>query len=172
MPTLKLGVNEIPYAPGSVEPAPKLTKSGRIKRATARRLARQAQTSAVGKAAQTTGDVATALEEKYHVMEVFVAANEDAIGKALTDGMEGALEDLVLGAPTADPFSQAGTDIGAMFKTWLSSGAIEQLGIPGVPTKASLDRKSLRFKKKVGPAKRPSFIDTGAYEGSFVAWVE
>jgi hypothetical protein len=49
---------------------------------------------------------------------------------------------------------------------------MDRLGYPGVPTKASLDGVSHRFKNKRGAPGRPSFSDTGLYEDSFVAWID
>lgn len=172
MPTLYIGVIDVPYAPGSAEAGPKLTKQGRLGKRTAKRLAKQAQTGIVQSATQTTGDVATALEEKYHLFEIFVRDNEEAIQKAITHNLEGALDDLVMGAPIDNPWAGAGQEITDGLKTWMSLGLIEEDGVAGVPTKAAIERRSLRFKHKTGPAQRPSFVDTGTLEGSAIAWIE
>lgn len=156
--TLTLGVNDVPYANA---PAPK-------KVAKASKRPRKVKSGQ-----QTTGDVATFLENKYGVYQVFVDANQDAINAALRDSVEGAIETYMAGGPMAeDPFAAANSTIDALFKAWLSSGAIEQLGIAGVPTQAALERKSLRFKKGVAPNGRPSFILSGLYEGNFQSWTE
>ena len=124
---------------------------------------------------ETTGDVAEILEAKYHPMEVFWELHGQECADALTEGFNGLLETLVRGgpAPQADAMFLEGTDlIEAKYKTFLLTGEIESLGIPGVPTKAALKRRSLRFKKKVANAQHPSFVDTGLYEGSVKAEVE
>lgn len=172
MTTLVLGVVDAPYAPGEEEPAPTFTKKGRLRKNTARRLARQAQTGAVNKPVITTAEVAQALEDRYHVMAVYVETNRDDIMAACVHGMEGSLEDLFAGSPPRDPFAGLSQEVADGFKVWLGLGLIESAGIEGVPTKAAQERKSLRFKAKVGPNERPSFVDTGAYEAAMTTWVE
>lgn len=120
----------------------------------------------------TTVEVATILEAKYGVMQAFYDAHKGDIEGALINSLEGALEDIFAGAPPRDPFGEAGQDIDKAFRTFLMSGEIETMGIEGVPTKAALDRRSGRFKKKKGPERRPSMIDTGLYEASFKSWVD
>lgn len=122
----------------------------------------------------TTGDVAEILEAKYGVYEVFYENNAQAVGDALTEGFQGSLESVIMGRQMTleQAFDPGTATIDTLFKNWLSSGAIESLGIPGVPTKASQDRKSSRFKKGKSPRTRPSFIDTGLYESSFKSTVE
>lgn len=121
----------------------------------------------------TTGDVAEILEDKYHPMEVFFELHGQEIADALANGMEGALESLLMGAPPqaiARAAEGALSGVQAQFKTFLSSREMEGLGIPGVPTKAALDGVNHRLKKRKG-APRPSFIDTGLYQSSFRAWM-
>lgn len=173
MPDLALGVIDVAYEPeGSVAPV-KMTKSGRVHRGTAKRLARQYQTGQVGaEGPNTTVTVAQAIEEKYHLFQVFYDTNEDDIAAAIVHSMEGALEDLYAGGPAHDPFGGAGAEIEQGFRQWLLQGEIETLGIEGVPTRAALERKSSRFKSGKGPAERPSFVDTGLLELSMRSWVE
>lgn len=122
----------------------------------------------------TTGDVAEWLESKYHVMGVFYANSAQGIADDMAEGMAGTLESLLMGRPVHPDavFDAATTRIKTRFSNFLLSGAIEGLGVEGVPTKASLERRSSRFKKGRAPAARPSFIDTGLYESSFMAWVD
>lgn len=122
--------------------------------------------------ATTTVDVAKILEEKYGVMQAFYDAHQNDIMKSVVSSVEGALEDLFAGARVEDPFAEAGQAIQSEFRTFLMSGEIESMGIVGVPTQAAQKRRSLRFKGKVGPTQRPSFIDTATYELAMVAWVE
>lgn len=149
MPVLHLGVIDMPYneAPGV----------GHNSRKTPN---------------ETTGDVAEILENKYHIMEVFFEEHKEGIAQDLEVSLAGALENLLMGAPArVAPFGQASAKIENRFKKFLSEKELDRLGIPGVPTKASLMGTSSRFKGKKGTP-RPSFIDTGLYENSFKAWVD
>lgn len=166
MPTLNLGVIVLPYDDGG-KPAP------RRKAKPAKRPRKAPAVVRKNTDPTDTEMVATILEAKYGIMEIFYDSHEDEIKADIIDGLEGALEDLYAGAPsTRDPFAEATSTITQRFKSWLSSGAIEQMGIDGVPTDAANKRRSLRFKSKKAPAERPSFIDTGTYERAFFAWVE
>ena len=174
MPDLVLGVIEVAYEnEGVTPPTPKMTKKGRVHRGTAKRLARQYQTGQVTPdGPNTTVSVAQALQDRYHLFDVFYEQNENDIAGAVIHSLEGALEDLYAGAPAHDPFAEAGGEIEQGFRQWLLIGAIEELGIEGVPTKASIERKSSRFKGGIGPSERPSFVDTGTLELSLKAWIE
>lgn len=162
MPTLHLGVNDIPYA----DPDPQPHKAAKARRGKANKPRRKSKTGT-----ETTGDVATFIENKYHLMQTFFDQNDQVIADAFANGMAGAIEDLISGAPIRDPFAGINAEVTAGFQAWLTLGLDEEAGIEGVPTKAALERRSLRFKNKRGPNRRPSFIDTGAYEGSFQAWI-
>lgn len=154
MTSLHLGVIELPY----VEAPPAPTKRGKAKPRTAGTL--------------TTGDVASFLEAKYHVMEIFYEQHQDEIGADIAESLAGTLESTLMGAPlAADPFAQAAEDIGKKFKTFLEKKEMDSLGYPGVPTKASLEGVSPRFKSGKGPV-RPSFVSSALYESSFKAWVD
>lgn len=120
----------------------------------------------------TTDRVAAILEEKYGIYAAFFEQNQDHIQAAMVHSAEGALEDLFAGSPVTDPFGEAGDEIAAGFRQWLMQGEIEKMGIPGVPTQASIERRSLRFKDKKGPNVRPSFVDTGLFEASAKVWTE
>jgi len=123
----------------------------------------------------TTGDVAELLEAKYHVQEICFQENEQAIADALTSGIEGQLENLLMGqgGVTLESVMNAGTPkVDEIMKDFIANGEMERLGYPGVPTKAAILRKSGRFKKKRGPAQRPSFIDTGHYQATQKSWVD
>lgn len=129
-----------------------------------------------------TGDLAEMLEAKYHVMEKFYDMNEGAINGYVVDAFQGAVDSLLMGAPSGiDPFVAASSKIENRFKEALSNKEFDNQ-IPGVPTQASLEGTSQRFKKvkerkkKKGRrrkrAGRPSFIDTGIYQSSFKAWID
>lgn len=130
---------------------------------------------------QTTGDVATILEEKYHLMETFYEFNKRAIAKKLEGGLRDALEAVMMGAPISlDAFGQSTGEIAEMFKRELAERKFDARGIPGVPTAASgatSKRKggvNHRFKHPYAKANpiRPSFIDTGTFQNSVKVWVD
>jgi len=153
--TLHLGVTEIPYANN-----PQLSAKQRKKS--------KAST-------QTTGDVAEILEAEYHIMQIFFNLHDKGIAKDLESSLEGALENLLAGAPLGgNAFAEAESEIEQRFKNFLTNREMETLGYPGVPTQAALEGVNHRLKhpyKKSNP-RRPSFIDTGLYESSFKAWVD
>lgn len=123
---------------------------------------------------QTTGEVAQILEDKYHVMEVFFELHKDEIAAAMVESMGDAIDGLSMGMPVGNNALGAVEGmIGARFKTFIDMKEMDGLGIfPKVPTQASLDGVSHRFKGKRGVPGRPSFQDTGLYEDSFVAWFQ
>ncbi len=121
----------------------------------------------------TTFDVANFLEARYHVMEVFYEVHKDDVATALEDGLQGTIENLMLGAPAGqNPFGTAESKIKDAFDSFITLREMEALGYPGVPTNASLKRKSARFKSGTAKRVRPSFVDTGLYLNSFAAWVD
>lgn len=125
----------------------------------------------------STGDVAQWLENRYHLMEVFVedTGGVEAIAKALEASAGEALESIMLGSNSAgiSLTAQAETDIETEFKHYLSQQRFDGL-IPGVPTQAALKGVSHRFKHPYakGNPERPSFIDTGTYQANFKVWVD
>lgn len=173
MKELVLGVVDVPYDNGGKRAAPKLAKKGKVPRAKAKQVAEEEGVPpSSGSSATTTVQVANWLESRYHVMEVFYLEHQDSITQALVNSLEGALENLYMGAPPGDPFAGAEQVVVADFRKFLLTGEIETLGYPGVPTQAALERRSLRFKSGRAGAQRPSFIDTSTYEMSMRAWVE
>jgi hypothetical protein len=151
---LHLGVADLPY--NQAQPPP---RKGRRRR----------KTSA---STVTTGDVAEFLENRYHIMEIFFQERQADIAGYLENSLEGALENVLLGAPPSnDPFGTATSEIEDRFKMFLSNKEMEALGYPGVPTQAALKGVNHRLKLRKGP-RRPSFIDTGLYQASFHAWID
>jgi hypothetical protein len=122
----------------------------------------------------TTGEVAQILEDEYHVIEIFFEQKKDQIERILTASVESALQAVLMGSPTRDPFGNAGQDIETLFREFLLTSEMEGLGYPGVPTAAALKGVNHRFAHPYAKAnpRRPSFIDTGTYENSFKAWVD
>lgn len=163
MPTLSIGVYEIPYEnEGEPAPARKVSKKGKVS---------QPKPKKGDSEPMTTVSVARILEDKYGVMAAFAEAHKDDITAHLIDSLNGALESLYMGAPVSDPFAEGAQDVAADFKTFLGNAEIESMGIDGVPTKAALDGRSLRRKGKKGP-RRQSFVDTHLYMNSSTAWVD
>lgn len=140
MPTLRLGVVDFPH-------------------------------TGVGKQPLTTGELAEILENKYHIMAHFAEIHGDDIAKALEDGLEGVLTNMLLGGPPpANAFDGGTSAIDAMFRHFIAAKEMDALGYPGIPTLASLQGVSSRFKTRHGPP-RPSFIDSGQYQAAFKSWV-
>lgn len=123
--------------------------------------------------ASTTADVAAILEAKYGIMETFFTLHEPEIADDLADSMAGAIENLMMGAPPQpQPWAGAAEKIQARFKDFIDNE--EMAGLAGVPTKAALKGVTHRRKHPYakGNPRRPSFVDTGLYEASFIAWAE
>ena len=125
---------------------------------------------------QTTGDVATWLENRYHVMEVFFQQNQQGVASDLEESLSGALENLLMGAPTSiDAFGSATSKIEDRLKQFIVQGDMEKLGYPGVPTQAALDRRSGKRRSARFKGRRPgtgvSFVDSGLYQASIKAWI-
>ncbi len=165
MPVLHLGVIDIPY----VEPAPapkKVAKAGRRPRP------HKAHSAKYGHV--TTGDVASFLENRYHVMELFWELHQDAIADDFANSISGSIETFLMGGPAnLDVMGSATSQLEDRFKQMLSMRELDSLGYPGIPTEAAKAGVSHRhksgFTKNRTP--RPSFIDTGLFQASFKAWV-
>lgn len=122
---------------------------------------------------KTTGDVAVYLENKYHPMEIFFQLHGQEVADDLSNSLAGALESLMMGAPARiDPTGGAMSKTEERFKNMLSSGELETLGYPGLPTDAAKKRRSLRFKSKKKKTARPSLVDTSLYMNSFKSWID
>lgn len=124
---------------------------------------------------KTTGDVATILEDEYHVMEAYFDNHEVEIMGYLVEGLEGALENLFAGGPIElDPFGGATSKIAEGFRDFLTSGEAEHSGIPGTPTAAARRGVNPRLKHPYAKSnpRRPSFIASGLYAATAIVWVE
>jgi hypothetical protein len=166
--TLHFGVVDIPYST-NIKTAPRRVGVRSVKGGKARAF------SAAPSGGETTGDVAQILEDKYHIMEIFVEEiGADRIEKAVEHSIAGALETMISshGRNTPDSFltTEAEGEIEDAFRLFLSQGEMDGIQ-PGVPTKAALAGVSHRFAHPYAkrPA-RPSFIDTGTYQASFKVW--
>ena len=165
---LHLGVIDQNYA----DPAPAPRKAPKDSRRASKRPRGKKQVTAN----QTTGDVAKLLEQNYDVMAGFMLLHGQEVADDLADAMAGALEDLMAGAPPAalaDPLAPAAEKIGERFREFIDQEELSGLE-EGVPTAAALAGVSHRFKHPYaqGHPRRPSFVDTGLYRESFIAWTD
>ena len=159
---LHLGVVDVPYS----EPTPRPRRASRGKPARPRKVA---------SGTQTTGDVATWLENRYQVMAIFAYLHEKEIKAAIEEGLVGELENRLMDAPpNRDAFGAATSQIETVFRDFLDNDEIAKLGmVPGVPTAAALRGVNHRMMHPYARrAARPSFLDTGLYSASFRAWIE
>jgi hypothetical protein len=163
--TLHLGVIDVPYsAHEHAEKVPQ-AKKGKANK----------PVKASSGATITTGDVAEILEEKYGILDSFAFARLPDIAKTLENSIAGELENLMMGAPvTGSPFKGAESSIATMMKQFVSSQAVESMGIAGVPTQAALDGVNHRLKHPYakGNPRRPSFFDTHLMVNSYTAWFD
>lgn len=175
---LFLGVIDLPYVeqspPGQKRRAVKaarVNKSGQPRKVSAREyMGRLKRAHGADSPVETTGDVASVLEAKYHVMEAFFASNIEAIGDQIAEAMMGSLENQALGGPEIG-LGDAEEFIGQRFRDFIDNSEIERVGLPGVPTDAALKGVNSRMRDKMG-GRRPSFRDTGLYAASFRSWFE
>lgn len=138
------------------------------------------------KSLATTGDVAGYLENKYSIMQGFYDLHEQEITESISNSIQGSIDSVLQGAnpATHNPFGSTTSFIQHKFHEFISTEEISKLGRKGVPTQVALLGKSSRFKwnknknkfskrgKTKSGVRRPSFLDTGLYDSSFVAWVE
>ena len=163
MPVLHFGVIDVPY---------QYARPQRVRHA---RKGKAARPRNAAKYTQTTHDVACILEAKYHVMAVFERIYGKKIADFMADDITKALKNIRAGMPKEliqrSMLMESMDQIADAYRKFLYTGEAERVGIRGTPTQASIDRRSMRFKTKINPNGRPSFIDTGLYERSFRAWV-
>lgn len=156
MTTLHLGVLDVPYSP-----PPKEAKT---------------KNKVTPPASKTTGEVAEILERKYQIMHHFLEVGQqgESVRDILIDSINGAIESILTGAPaTQDPFGTATQKIEKKFDDFITYKVMDRLGIPGVPTLASLRGVNHRMKHPYARREpRPSFVDTGQYLVHFRAWVD
>jgi len=137
----------------------------------------------------TTFEVAEILEGKYGLFSNFAEYGLPDLEDLLANGISDAIDNMVATGQKIDPFAESMVEIERRFKQeYLSERGVEKIGIAGVPTKAALEGKSIRFKGRLNAAqwvkgkrgkvsrkigvRRPSFIDSGVLQASFKAWVE
>ena len=125
----------------------------------------------------STGDVAQILEKRYAVMTGFVVSHIQDIANDMAESYAGALESMMMGGPAGNPMSEATSKISTRAKHYLSSREAERVLAPGsgrfvVPTHAAILGINHRKKNPRTGIRRPSFIDTGMYQNSLIAWTE
>jgi hypothetical protein len=163
---LHLGVLDVPYS--IYEQAEKTPKAKKGK-------ANKPIKPKSNAATKTIGDVAEILEEKYGVLDTFAFARLPDIAHELEESIAGELENLLMGAPpSGNPFNGAESAITTMMKKFISSQAIEHMGVDGVPTQAALSGVNHRLKHPYAKAneRRPSFMDTTLYWQHLIAWID
>lgn len=163
--TLHLGVIDIAYS--SSDHAAKIPKAKKGKE--------NKPVKASSGTTKTTGDVAEILEEKYGILDTFAYSRLPDIAKALEESIAGELENMLMGGrPSGNPFKSAESAIATMMKQFVSSQAIEHMGVEGVPTQAALNGVNHRLKHPYakGNSRRPSFMDTHLMVNSYVAWID
>lgn len=119
---------------------------------------------------KTTFEVAEDLEQRYGIMRTFYNLHKAQVQREVVRLLTNQLADAIqFDAPMHDEALLSETV--ARFQLFLTSHEVEHQGIKGVPTLAALEGVNSRLKTRDDPG-RPSFIDGGLYETSFMAWVE
>lgn len=116
-----------------------------------------------------TGDVAEILESKYHVMEIFAEKKKDFIADALAESYVGAIENAFAGGPQdVSIFASAMENITDEFHEFIDR---EESGIHTKAKDAPLagGRKKRQYRRVKA---KTTFVDTGLYRNSFIAWVK
>lgn len=123
---------------------------------------------------RTTFDVAKILESKYHIMESFYEMHAPEVAQKMANAYAGAVETALMRKQMpVDPAAAGLTGVKKQFNDFIDSEELAGI-VPGVPTLAALHGVSHRFLHPYAMknGRRPSFIDTGLYETSFIAWVD
>lgn len=138
---------------------------------------------------KTTYDIGMILEKKYKFFTNFYKFHEKNIKEDIEKGVQEALEVLIVtkksnsGIGGLKNIDQKITD---RLHKFVTNREIETMGIKGVPTEAALlgltlrtksgkviDKvtKGMKYKEIIGD-RRPSFIYSGVFEKSLIAWIE
>jgi len=123
----------------------------------------------------TTGDVAEILEKRYGLFSQFSVLHGADIVAAVENAMSGKLENLLLGHGSLDAAIFADgdlSDVEATFRRSIDDRDYDSR-LPGVPTRAAQRGVNHRLARPYakGNPPRPSFLDTGAVQANFRAWV-
>lgn len=118
---------------------------------------------------QDTGEVAEILEAKFHVMQIFVDQNLELITNDIADGVLGAMESALMGAPPGhDMFGSAMANIEDRFHGYIDREE------HGIKTKAKDAPKAGARKKRQyrQVTSKTTFVDSGLYRNNFKAWID
>ena len=120
---------------------------------------------------ETTGDVAGYIENKFHVMRIFVEESMDDIALEVEKRLVGEIESLVQGRPSIESPVVEFPKIEMMFRDFLDSNEIQTILTHRIE---AADKGYSTRKKKKGEVRKPrqAFIDTGLYQTSFRAWMD
>ncbi|WP_431290403.1 hypothetical protein [Burkholderia cepacia] len=131
-----------------------------------------AYTGAGAKPGVTTGDVATFIEDEYHVMRIFLEMYEEEIGELLANEVAGEIESLAQGKPVRGLALDVSTGkIGELFRDFLDAREWKSASGQAI---AAADEGVNHRKKRPYAAENPAraeFVDTGLYQASFRAWI-
>jgi hypothetical protein len=134
-----------------------------------------------GSGATTTGDVATILEQRYHIMSTFFALRRSSISGIFAESMAKSLQRLLKTGQRIDanaPSLTFGADqkIETEFRRFIFGGEMDTLhfALTGQERISAAAQAGVNHRKKRPYASsnkpRPSFVDTGLYVASFRAW--
>jgi hypothetical protein len=123
----------------------------------------------------STGDIAAFLEARYGLFSGFYEMHKAEIHNMIAQSYANAVVSVLRhGAPrTLNPYGRAISQIEHLFKQDIDMRRFDGR-LPGVPTQASLEGRSKRFKSGFtrGRRARPSFLDTGILRGDIAVWVD
>ncbi|MGP0902098.1 hypothetical protein [Serratia sp. CY76391] len=118
----------------------------------------------------TTHEVAEFLEDRYNLFTWFWTLHKDTIVNEVGEHLAFAIVNHIQhGVP------MVGNEmLGETMRTFnIFLEQEEMAGLPGVPTGAAIRRENARLKSGKGKGeRRPSFIDTGIFKASFIAWID
>jgi hypothetical protein len=158
-----------------------------------------AHTGDMAKNSQTTTfEVATKLEENYHVMQTFYDSRKQKIADFLADDMAHSLQDMMngrrIGGSKSAMFTNkfhgisesystsslsygADQKIEAEFRSFIFSNEMQKMNIAATGKPLSMAAfKGVNFRKKhpysIKNKPRVAFVATGLYVSSFMAWTQ
>ena len=138
---------------------------------------------------KTTGEVATILEDKYHVMMTFFETRKEQIDALLADAFSEQVQ-MMFGQSGygGNAMVEATENINQLFREFLDANEMAHLvaslttseldyymgatggAFTGAGSRGVSHRKKKPYAKQ--NAARPAFIDTGLYRSSFRSWIE
>lgn len=141
---------------------------------------------------ETTYTVGKTLERTYGLFSLMANNYETFIADTIGEDAAQGLEDIMNGQSVSveKVFARSGQEITTKMHDFITTQEVERVaakyGEQGIPTQAALDGLSLRTArgktisrvrkgnkfKVVKGARRPSFIYSGIFEKSLIAWVE